>query len=212
MKYLYLAACLFCCTSQANAQFVNNDVRTEQLGLRTGAAYWWSNFKSISSGLGVEEELYYRREHKHWSLELSLNYSTYQRPLHYYATVMDVGTFAFIAYDKETLHTYATMLSIQYLIFDGDRLKSYIGAFTNPVFYDYKIHALPGSAENEPSGGDIKMGGGISCIAEYQLTRHLELNSSLRFGYLKLRYNAISELYTAPEFETSLLIGCGYVF
>jgi hypothetical protein len=213
MKYLYLAACLFCCAFQANAQFVNTDTRTEQLGLRSGAAYWWSNYKSYPSALGADEELYYRREHKHWSLELSLNYSTYHRSINYYQPYSYLNSAEFTAYDKETLHTYAGIVSIQYLLYGGDRFRSYIGAFTNPVYYYYKFHQLPGSTGDKPNGGAIRLGGGISYTMEYRPNRHLGLNATLRGTYLQQRDLLPDDpFYTAPEFKTSILIGCGYFF
>ncbi|MBS1688619.1 MAG: hypothetical protein JSS96_07835, partial [Bacteroidetes bacterium] len=176
-------------------------------------AYWWSNYKNNPSGLGVDEELYYRREHKHWSLELSLGYSTYHRSLNYYKSYSHLDSSNFSAYDKETLHTYAFVLGIQYLLYGGNHIRSYVGAFTNPVYYYYKFHALPGSFSDMQNGGTVRLGGGISYTTEYRPNKHFGFNAILRRGYLQQR-DLLSEdgLYSAPEFKTNLLIGCGYFF
>src|SRR3569833_159468 len=118
----------------SNAQFLFNNNTEEYLGVRTGIANWQSNFKSATTGFGPDEDLLYRRENRHWAMELSFNYSNLQQPINYNRTDISGNT---STYDRFIFNSYALIINLQRVITYSNTIKSYAGIYINPVYYSY---------------------------------------------------------------------------
>jgi len=194
-------------TLTATAQFRLNDNAQNQIGIRTGLSYWYSNFKGSKLGFGPDEDFFFRQEKRHWAIELGFNYSTLQHPINYNTTDIQGNS---LTYDRFSLNSYALIISLQRTLTSNNNLRTFVGIYVNPVYYHYNIHQSAGFGDGNLNGGGPKMGIGINYTLDYSLTNRLWLNGTFRAGYLKQRDEGIDNLYNVPEFKFGLLFGMSY--
>ncbi|MGN6569004.1 MAG: hypothetical protein ACTHJ0_13675 [Flavipsychrobacter sp.] len=212
MKHLLLPL-LLAISSIAHAQFRPDIDKPEQLGISTGLCYWNSNFRNNISALGIDEAVFYRKEYRRLALQVALDYSTYQHPLHYYALLLDAPAGHDVdAYDRTKLNIYSTVVALQYKLYSTDQFRLFLGIYTDLCFYYYNIHSVPGyQSENKSGNGGLHLGGGLSWFCEYKLYQRWYANVQFSVGYLKQSDLAPDdEIYDVPEFKESLLFGLAY--